>query len=127
MMPPIPANAPAVLTAKGPLRPERAILYDKPFLLLWHFDPVRSGHQLDEAQLAGLRKTAQRLDQLLRPFGSSRLLPIAWPQPEVVLFRLAPSDDTSARDIFTAITRKLVQNESAWFVEPLDAIEYRRC
>jgi len=123
MMPPVPADAPAVLTAAGYLRPERSVLYNKPFLLLWHFDPVRSGHQLDEAQLAGLKKTAQRLDQLLRPFGLEPFRPMAWPEPEVVLFRHGPT----TRDTFTALSRKLIQAESIWYVEPLDAIEYRRC
>lgn len=123
IMPSIPADAPAVLTAKGPWRPERAILYNNPFLLLWHFDPVRSGHQLDEAQLAGLKKTAQRLNQLLRPHGTTTFRPIAWPQPEVVLFRHTPG----ITDLFSALAKRLIQNESIWLVEPLDAIEYRRC
>jgi hypothetical protein len=123
MMPQVPSDAPAVLTPKGLLRPERAILHNKPFLLLWHFDPVRSGHALDEATMAGLKKTAQRLELLLRPHNSSAFRPMAWPQPEVVLFTLGPG----AAATTTALARKLTQAEQVWYVEPLEAIEYRRC
>jgi hypothetical protein len=124
MMPPIPPGAPDVPTAKGPLRPERAILYNNPFLLLWHFDPVRSGHDLDEAVLAGLKKTAHRLNQLLRADGAIHLQPMAWPQPEVVLFRHA---NAGSQRLCKTMAAKLIQNEAIWYVEPLDAIEYRRC
>lgn len=123
MIPIIPADAPAVLTAKGPYRPERCILYNQPFLIYWHYDPVRSGHDLDEAALAGLRKTAQRLSLLLRPFLDQPFTALAWPQPEVVLFRLGAGN----HEAHLRMAKKLIQAESTWYVEPLDAIEYRRC
>lgn len=122
MMPPVPADAPAVVTPKGAWRPERSILYNKPFLILWHFDPVRAGRQLDEATIAGLKKTAQRLDALIRLVDPQAFTPMAWPQPEVVLFQLGPG-----RAAYQAIAGNLIQAEACWYVEPLNAIEYRRC
>jgi hypothetical protein len=40
-----------------------------------------------------------------------------------VLFTLGPG----AAATTTALARKLTQAEQVWYVEPLEAIEYRRC
>ena len=124
LIPRIPPDAPAITTPKGPYRPERCILLSRPFLLYWHYDPVRSGHSLDEADLAGLRKTASRIDALLRSTGIGGFVPLAWPQPEVILFRLEIMDN---REVHADIEGQLIQAERAWYVEEIDAIEFSRC
>jgi hypothetical protein len=76
-----------IATDRGPLRPERCILYAKPFLLLWHYDGARAGEHITEAELLALEKTARRLEVLLRlAVDLASFTPVAWTIPERIRF-----------------------------------------
>lgn len=79
---------PAVPTVKGWLRPERALVYDHPQLLLHHAAATHPGAVISEAQLAGFCKTAQRLLAILQSHGWATLQPLEFPQPEQIVFSL---------------------------------------
>lgn len=124
-LPEIPLDAPAILTERGALRPERSIVYNKPVLLLWHYTSTRSGIEpISEAELAGLEKTARRIISLLRQVqDSSSFTPIAWPTPELLRFSTSNPDAD-----FAAISRRLQQAETLDrnTLRP-SVLEFRRC
>ncbi len=106
------SGLPAVPTAKGWLRPERALVYDNPLLLLHHAAATHPGAVITEAQLAGFSKTAQRLLALLQPHGWATLQPLEFPQPEQFVFSLGTSQrDAILYDLIT-LRGQLQQVES---------------
>ena len=126
-IPALPLDAPAVLTEDGALRPERAVIYNKPFLLLHHYVGAHdgSGRPIGKAELAGLRKTAHRLDLLLRrAVDSDSFRPLHWDVPEHIIFTTShPAQDAEA------FRRRLVQAEELLLVtlRGTQVLEFWRC
>jgi hypothetical protein len=98
-IPPLPLDAPVVLTALGSFRPERAIVYNRPFLLLHHYasGQPKGDFPLSEAVMAGLHKTASRLWVLLTKLDAvDCFTPLWWEQPEGIGFHLDGRDPAAA-------------------------------
>lgn len=88
-IPELPSGAPPVPTEAGDQRPERSILYDNPILLLHHYLGAHdgSGKPITKAELAGLNKTARRIDVLLRRASAPHsFIPLLWDEPEHLIF-----------------------------------------
>lgn len=85
-IPPLTPGGDWIASEKGALRPERALAYNRPELLLHDAAATRPGHCFSAAELAGYGKTAHRLLALLRPFSWVELTPLEWRSPEELLF-----------------------------------------
>lgn len=116
-----------IASEKGPLRPERALAYNRGELLLHDAAATRPGHCFSIAELAGYGKTAHRLLALLRPFSWADLLPLEWRSPEELLFSVG--EDRLFYDLVTlwelleqAETLKLLTLEAS-----TTALAFRRC
>lgn len=115
-----------IATEKGPLRPERALVYDDNRLLLHHAAADYSGACISTAELAGYAKTAQRVLAWIDHFPWATLTPLAWPQPEVLL--LTTGDDALALDV-TLAQDLLVQAETLerHTLENHSYLRFQRC
>jgi len=126
-IPPLTPGAAWIASEKGALRPERALAYNRPELLLHTAAATRPGHCFSAAELAGYGKTAQRLLSLLRPFEWIDLQPLEWTCPEELLF--CTGEDALFYDLVIlwnlleqAETLKLHTLESS-----ITALAFRRC
>ncbi len=128
-IPALALDAPVVLTSAGGLRPERAVLYNRPFLLLHHFAACQSEQSLplSEATMAGLGKTATRLWALLtRLEATEEFIPLYWQEPEGIGFVLRHTPAQAAAD---RVARHLIQAEAfeARTLLGEQILEYWRC
>ena len=96
-------------TEKGPMPPERCLVYDDHRLVLGDVARARPGVCITAAELAGYGKTATRLYALLRPWPWLTITPLAWRSPEQLLLHLGEH---------TALIYDLVQLASAGGAEP---------
>ena len=119
-------GAPSIPTEKGWLRPERALAYDNPTLLLHHAAGTHPGARLTNGQLAGFSKTATRLLALLRPYPWANPVPLEWPQPEILHFHSA--NNALLYDLIT-LRKQLQQAEvlSLHTLETTTCRTVRRC
>lgn len=115
-----------IQTEKGLLRPERALVYNDNRLLLHHAAADYNGTCMTNAELAGYAKTAQRVLVWLDHFPWAVLTPLAWPQPEVLLF--TTGDDALAFDVTTS-QDLLVQAETLkrHTLEDHSYLRFQRC
>lgn len=126
-IPALPLQPPMVPTENGELRPERAILYDRPFLVIHHYLGAHdsSGRPITRAELAGLAKTAKRLEALVRRITDPEsFTPLHWPEPEHIIF------STSALHADCALLQpRLVQAEELCLstLSGIEVLEFWRC
>lgn len=125
-IPALVAGAPSIQTESGWLRPERALAYDNPTLLLHHAASTHQQVILTKAQLAGFTKTANRLIALLRPYPWATPFPLDWPEPELLLFSCC--NNPLLFDLIT-LRRQLQQAESLHLhtLSGSTFLAYRRC
>lgn len=119
-------GGPAIQTETGWLKPERALVYDNPTLLLHHAASTHKQVILTKAQLAGFAKTANRLLALLRPYPWAIPSPLEWPEPELLLFSCC--NNPLLFDLIT-LKRQLQQAETLHLhtLSGSTFLAYRRC
>jgi len=101
--------APAIPTERGWLRPERALVYNSPHLLLHDAACTRAGQTLAAAELAGFEKTARRLLAITAPYPWATPEPLEWITPEQLAF--TTSHDAQLAEL-CALDDALVQAET---------------
>lgn len=85
-IPPLTPGLPWIPSEKGLLRPERALAYNRPELMLHGPAATRSGHTFSSAELTGYAKTSNRLLDILATFAWANPAPLEWCSPEELLF-----------------------------------------
>lgn len=125
-------DAPAVLTAQGAWMPHRSIVYDNPLLLLHHAthgknERTATGElSFDQAFLAGISKTANRIVQILRPLQDHHFLPLQWPTPERLVF--TTSDDVAFTEyVYTRTILEQAETLKLCWHEEDSFLIFRRC
>lgn len=96
-IPPLEPGLPWIPSHKGLLRPERALAYNRPELLLHGPASTRPDHSFSAAELAGFSKTANRLLTILASFPWATAQPLEWNTPEELLFTC--QDDALLADL----------------------------
>lgn len=85
-IPPLTPGQPWIPSEKGLLRPERALAYNRPELLLHGPASTRPGHNFSAAELAGYSKTCLRLLAIADVLPWATIAPLEWNAPEELLF-----------------------------------------
>jgi hypothetical protein len=132
-------GSPPVPTEGGLLRPERSILYNRPFLLLHHYGPAHtvgpggSRPTIGRLELEACKRTAKRLDAILRPHWSEQFqfLPLWWPAPERITFYagIAGTPDADVLPQLHQLASRGLQSGERLELRTLasiEALEYRR-
>lgn len=77
---------PWIPSEKGLLRPERALAYNRPELLLHGPASTRPDHAFTAAELAGFSKTSLRILAIVDVLAWATVFPLEWNSPEELVF-----------------------------------------
>jgi hypothetical protein len=118
--------APAVPTERGWLRPERALVYNSPHLLLHDAASTRPGRTIAAAELAGFEKTARRLLAITAPYPWATPEPLEWISPEQLAFTTSNDQQLAA---LCSLDDALIQAETLALEEEQGAsfLVFSRC
>lgn len=126
-IPPLVPGQPWIPSEKGLLRPERALAYNRPELLLHGPASTRPDHAFSAAELAGFSKTSTRLLAIVDVLSWASVFPLEWNSPEELLF--TSEDDALLADLARLwnLTQQAESIELLTLNGTHTALVFRRC
>lgn len=126
-IPPLLPGQPWIPSEKGLLRPERALAYNRPELLLHGPASTRPDHTFSAPELAGFSKTSLRLLAILDVLAWASAFPLEWPSPEELLF--TSQNDALLADLASLwnLTQQAESIELLTLNGTHTALVFRRC